>query len=254
MKEEIWKSVVNFEESYEVSNLGRFKRLSRYTNNKNGKNLLKERINNNNVIKSSNKYINVSLCSEGICKTFLLHRLIMEAFTPNIENKPCVNHINGIKHDNRLENLEWCNYSENAIHAFKIGLSKSERKVLQYSIEGEFIKEWSSLKDIRSVFNMNINTLVKSCKHEIGKYTAHGYIWTYYNGEDIKSNISINKVYSKVIIVTDLITNEKIEYLNSEHTAKALDVSKATISLILNGKIKKAVKLKNKSIRLKYEL
>lgn len=61
-------------------------------------------------------------------KNYRLHRLLAEAFIPNPKNKPLVNHINGIKSDNRLENLEWCTKSENEIHAFKIGLKRISEK------------------------------------------------------------------------------------------------------------------------------
>lgn len=66
-------------------------------------------------------YPSVHLCKDGKCKRHNVHRLVAEAFLPNPENKPCVNHINSVRHDNRLENIEWATYSENNQHAKDYG-------------------------------------------------------------------------------------------------------------------------------------
>ncbi len=71
-------------------------------------------------------YRKINLSKNGSCKTIRIHKLVTNAFIPNPENKQCVNHINGIKDDNRVENLEWCTYSENIQHAFDTGLCKSD--------------------------------------------------------------------------------------------------------------------------------
>lgn len=63
--------------------------------------------------KFKNGYLFVTLFNKGVTKIFLLHRLIAEAFIPNPENKPCIDHINGIKSDNRVDNLRWVTYKEN---------------------------------------------------------------------------------------------------------------------------------------------
>ena len=69
-----------------------------------------------------NGYITYGLFNKGKQKRFLAHRIIAKCFIPNPKNKPQVNHINGVKTDNRVENLEWCTGSENQKHAVNIGL------------------------------------------------------------------------------------------------------------------------------------
>lgn len=117
--QEVWKDVVGYEGLYQVSNLGRVKSLDRQIIRSNGTGyFVKEKI-----LKSSlrNGYPCVSLHSDKGRKKYT-HRLIAEAFIPNPKNKPEVNHINGIKNDNRIKNLEWATYSENIKHAYNTGL------------------------------------------------------------------------------------------------------------------------------------
>jgi hypothetical protein len=107
---EIWKDVPNYEGHYQVSNLGRVKSL------KSGKDkILKPKGNGRG-------YLQVGLRKEGERKFFLIHRLVMLLFVGESDLE--VNHKNGIKADNRLENLEYCTRSENMTHAYSIGLKK----------------------------------------------------------------------------------------------------------------------------------
>lgn len=120
--EEIWKDIKGYEGLYQISNLGRVKSLKRIVENNNRKYFTKERILKPIQIGS---YYGVQLSVHGKSKKFYLHRLVCSTFIENIENKKCVNHKDGNKHNNKLENLEWCTHSENNHHSFNTNLNKN---------------------------------------------------------------------------------------------------------------------------------
>lgn len=120
-------------------------------------------------ILASNGYFTVGLRKNKTVATTCIHRLVAEAFIPNPENKPCVNHIDGNKHNNHVSNLEWNTYSENNYHAFKIGLKKPT---------------WCGKKG-KDNPNSKIVLQVKNCKiiaefygaHEAQRETGIDYRW-----------------------------------------------------------------------------
>lgn len=112
---EIWRDIVGYEGLYKISSCGRVKSF----HNKSEK-ILAVHINKFN-------YSRILLSKNGNSKTYLVHRLVAIAFIPNPDNKPEVNHKNGNKSDNRVENLEWVTCSENTRHAFVTGLAKALR-------------------------------------------------------------------------------------------------------------------------------
>ena len=113
LSNEIWKDVPGFEGFYTVSNLGRLYSFRR-------KKIMKPN-------KTKKGYLRTSLTINGLTKSLLVHRIVATAFISNTEEKSDVNHINGIKDDNKVSNLEWCSSSENSIHAINLGL-KTMRK------------------------------------------------------------------------------------------------------------------------------
>lgn len=129
---EIWKPIEGFETAYHISNLGRVKRVAHvdvYTRKDSNKKV--NRYVADKIIKTreSEEYYEINLRYQNKSEFRRVHRMVATAFLPNPDNLPEVNHINGNKHDNRVENLEWCTSRENVQHSIKTGLRKSRKHV-----------------------------------------------------------------------------------------------------------------------------
>lgn len=190
MNEEIWRDVVWYERRYQVSNLGNIRSVRRKFK------LLRFQ-------KSNSGYLRVALFNGEDYQIISVHRIVAQVFIPNPENKPCVNHKNGIKTDNRVENLEWCTYSENLKHAYttlgvkgsrlgkitpderrvrisntlkgKMALEKHPRAKKVLCMETGEIFDCAKLAAIK--MNVNYTSLKKCCRGE--HRTCGGYHWQY---------------------------------------------------------------------------
>jgi len=166
---EIWKSIKGFENEYEISNLGNLRSKDRFV-----KHYIKDA---NRFYKGQSKkvrlgndgYYKCTLKKDSKRYDFRVHRLVAEAFIINIESECYVNHINGIKTDNRIENLEWCSASENVIHAVKIGLIKTKINDI------EAIKiHYSKLSNRKLANEYNVNS---SIIWRIKNKKAYKHLW-----------------------------------------------------------------------------
>ena len=119
---EIWKDVAGFDGFYQISNMGRVKSVNGIRS----------------LSYTRDGYAKVRLLHDGKDKTYKVHRLVAEAFIPNTDNKETVNHKDGDKTNNKVENLEWADRSEQMLHAYILGLKKpvkTNRKLTPEQVE-----------------------------------------------------------------------------------------------------------------------
>ena len=184
MNEE-WKPVVGYEGLYEVSSFGRVRSLGRSTTFK-----IRSKIATcyypPKILKqvyAFDNYLKVGLTTKNrVLKTVSVHRLVAEAFLPNPSNKTQVNHKNGVKDDNRVDNLEWCSPKENTIHAHRTGLcgiNGMSKPLAKLDENGNILQVYESSRqatiDIgKGSRNSNI---CKVCRRGYGSCGGFGWKW-----------------------------------------------------------------------------
>ena len=172
---EIWKDIEGYENLYQISNLGNVKSLRKNI-------LLRPGL-------VGIGYMAVALCKKGKKVHKKIHRLVAEHFIDNSRKLFCVNHIDGNKLNNNVENLEWCTSSYNNKEAYRLGLKGSlkgknnkyseslMKQVNQYDLKGNFIKKWNCMHDIEKELGIYHQNIIKCCKEQ--RHKAGGYIWKY---------------------------------------------------------------------------
>ena len=177
--EESWRPIVGFEGFYEVSNFGRIRSfIDNHLKIREVPKVLKP-------FKLTKGYLGVSL--KG--KTFKIHRLVAQAFIPNPDNLPQINHKDENKENNSYFNLEWCNSQYNLSYGTvrerinstnRLLGSSLSRKIAQYTIGGDLVREYNSITEALNYngFKNNSN-IIQSCKSN--SKTAYGYRWKYIN-------------------------------------------------------------------------
>lgn len=173
--QEIWKDIEGYEGLYQVSNFGRVKSLNKYHHKR--EQILKPNL-------KSDGYYETSLSKNSKPKWVRTHRLVAQAFIPNPENKPQINHKDGNKLNNCIENLEWVTNKENIDHAIAMGLEKlnghenpNAKPVDQYDLDGNFIRHWKCIKYASEELKIHQSKISMVCNNH--SKTAGGYIWKF---------------------------------------------------------------------------
>lgn len=165
---EIFMPIKDYEDTYAVSNLGRVKNI------KTGK-ILKQ-------WKKDTGYMCIGLTKNGKTKTYLVHRLVLETFKANPNNKPQVNHINEDKTDNRLNNLEWATPAENANHGTRNKRVADKLSFPVYCITNNTV--YPSSHEAARQLRIDQGDIIKCCKNK--RKTVSGYQFQYYIEGDVQ--------------------------------------------------------------------
>lgn len=178
--DEIWKDVVGYEGYYQVSNLGNVRSKDRIVPcKKNGQRFLKCQPLKLRKHSKNDEYWCAMFCKNGKYKRLLVHRLVAEAFIPNPNGFPQVNHKDENGENNCVENLEWCTSKYNANYGTRNErLAKFPKKpIIQKDLSGKFIRRWDGVIDAGRAIGRNSSGIINVCK---GKQShCGGFLWEY---------------------------------------------------------------------------
>lgn len=166
--EEIWKNIEGFNGKYQISNKGNVKSFARH---KNGI-IMKPKLDKDGYL-----IVQLSMGKRGSSKMCSIHRLVAEAFITKLEDKPIVNHINGDRKDNRVENLEWCDNSWNQWHRCHINGNPpnneyKKRVVISTHILTNETKSFGSIKECATYYGVTESAIQRRLKNKISNPTT----------------------------------------------------------------------------------
>lgn len=169
LENEVWEAMLEFD-GYEISNMGRIKAIKKTWASGEHLTILKTKKEHLLVQNISKGYYKVTLQKNNKQYTKRIHRLTLFQFMPNHENKPCINHKNGNKLDNRIENLEWATVKENTIHSYKLGLQISQKRGLHSQAKrvkcDTFDIIFSCIKDAADFIGISAKSIGKVCNNK----------------------------------------------------------------------------------------
>ena len=236
---EEFRDIEGYEGKYQISNLGRIKSLPKERGHKDIKILIQK-------VKKTG-YHSIGLCKDGKVKYFHVHRLVGKTFIPNPENKPDINHVNCIKSDNRLENLEWVTSYENNKHAREnivfntTNTPKGEThvkslRVGQYDDEWNLLSVWACMSDIGRYYNLSTGVINNAIDRGTGK--SIGYKWK------IISDDEYNKFKDKLDI-PKLIVNPRTRDTSKANQSRIDNLNKISNEFIIEQGVKCYMKYGN---------
>lgn len=184
---------------------------------------------------SQQDYKFVTLLINGQQKRMRVHRMVAMTFIENPDNKPYVNHINGIRYDNNVENLEWVTQSENIQHAVRTGLMQNGRKkaVIQYNLNGDRMATFESASEAARQTGGSQSKITMCCKRQ--RETANDYQWRYY--DDIQDVQKVEKrfITGKKVAKCDEEGNILEIFPSFKEAARAVNGTSSAISRVCSG-------------------
>lgn len=184
MEKEIWKDIPGYLHFYQVSNFGNVRSVDRQFFRENGRVCTREG-KLKKLYDCKNGYKKVELSYIGTARRFYVHRLVAEAFIPNPDNLPEINHKDENPSNNHVDNLEWCTHEYNSNYGTRAKRIKNTMQsigrsvpVLMYSKDGKFIRRFDSVRSASRELNIHCGSIVECCQGKRRK-SAGGYVWKY---------------------------------------------------------------------------